>query len=59
MVMLRILPGKTDENLEIIKSLFTQYADSLGFDLGCQNFEEELAGLPGGYGRGLFGTSRE
>lgn len=57
--MLRILPVKTDENLEIIKSLFIEYADSLGFDLGCQNFEEELAGLRGGYGRGFFRTSRE
>ena len=47
--MLRIFPVKTEEDLEIARQLFVEYADSLGFDLGFQNFEEELANLPGDY----------
>ncbi len=47
--MLKIFPAETNEDLEIIKQLFVEYADSLGFDLGFQNFEEELANLPGDY----------
>ncbi len=47
--MLKIYPVKNDEDFEIIKGLFVEYADSLGFDLGFQGFEEELANLPGDY----------
>ena len=47
--MLEIFPVKTDKDLEIVKSLFVEYADSLGFDLGFQDFQEELANLPGEY----------
>ena len=32
-----------------MRSLFRQYAHSLGFSLSFQGFVEELAGLPGGY----------
>lgn len=47
--MLRIFPVETDEDVESAKRLFVEYADSLGFDLSFQNFEEELANLPGDY----------
>jgi len=47
--MLTIFPVETDKDLEIVKSLFVEYADSLGFDLGFQDFQEELANLPGEY----------
>ena len=47
--MLKIYPVKNDEDFEIIKGLFVEYADSLGFELCFQNFDEELANLPGDY----------
>lgn len=47
--MLKIYPIETDEDFEIVRGLFVEYADSLGFDLGFQGFEGELAGLPGDY----------
>ena len=47
--MLKILDAQAGENLKIIKKLFEEYAESLGFDLSFQNFNEELANLPGEY----------
>ncbi len=47
--MLRISEVKTPEHLEVARALFREYADSLGFALSFQNFEEELAELPGDY----------
>lgn len=47
--MLRIFPVGTGEDIELAKGLFIEYADSLGFDLCFQNFEQELANLPGEY----------
>jgi len=46
---LRIVTVETNEELEIIKELFVEYADSLGFDLDFQDFKQELANLCGDY----------
>ena len=38
-----------DELLGIARGIFREYANSLGIDLEFQNFDAELAGLPGPY----------
>ena len=48
-IMLKIYSAETNKDIEIAKQLFAEYADSLGFDLGFKNFEEELANLPSDY----------
>jgi putative acetyltransferase len=47
--MAKILPAKTGEEIRQIGLLLEEYAASLDFDLGFQNFKEELAHLPGDY----------
>lgn len=39
----------TAEDIATIADLFTEYAAALGVNLGYQNFEAELATLPGAY----------
>jgi ribosomal protein S18 acetylase RimI-like enzyme len=41
--------ARIPEDLADVASLFREYAASLGFDLGFQGFEAELAHLPGEY----------
>src|SRR5262249_12578307 len=46
---LLIGPPATHEQIEQARALFREYAGSLSFDLCFQNFEHELATLPGDY----------
>jgi ribosomal protein S18 acetylase RimI-like enzyme len=54
--MLIIRPVTTEEELAQARDLFIEYRASLGLDLSFQNFDEELANLPGDYAppRGLL-----
>jgi ribosomal protein S18 acetylase RimI-like enzyme len=47
--MITIEPVETPEQLATVRTLFQEYAASLGFDLGFQQFDDELARLPGDY----------
>jgi putative acetyltransferase len=44
-----ILPVQTPQQIAQARELFLEYAQSLGFSLCFQNFDQELASLPGGY----------
>ncbi|MBW4696540.1 MAG: GNAT family N-acetyltransferase [Aphanocapsa lilacina HA4352-LM1] len=47
--MISIRPASSTDDLAIITGLFQAYSTSLGIDLSYQDFESELAGLPGKY----------
>ena len=44
-----VLPVSSDSDTQAVRELFRQYAASLAIDLSFQNFERELALLPGDY----------
>ncbi|HEV2854381.1 MAG TPA: GNAT family N-acetyltransferase [Thermoanaerobaculia bacterium] len=47
--MLEIVQAESREQVAEVRALFEEYASSLGFGLGFQDFTAELAGLPGAY----------
>jgi ribosomal protein S18 acetylase RimI-like enzyme len=58
-----IVEGHGEEHVPAVRVLFQEYAAALGIDLGFQDFERELAELPGEYappgGRLLLGLDPE
>jgi len=47
--MLTIVPAESKESLALVRELFNEYAASLNFELCFQDFDNELAELPGEY----------
>jgi putative acetyltransferase len=46
---MELIHASSDEDITKVRTLFSEYASSLGFDLSFQNFEVELDSLPGEY----------
>jgi ribosomal protein S18 acetylase RimI-like enzyme len=47
--MIDIRPARIPDDLPQVRQLFRAYAEGLGFDLAFQDFEAEVAALPGKY----------
>ena len=47
--MIEIRAAALPHDLPVVRRLFREYADGLGIDLAFQDFEAELAALPGRY----------
>ena len=46
---MQIFPAETDDDIRNARTLFEEYAGGLGISLCFQNFDRELANLPGDY----------
>jgi ribosomal protein S18 acetylase RimI-like enzyme len=49
MTPVEIRPARFPHDTDAVRAIFREYAASLGIDLGFQDFETELAELPGKY----------
>jgi len=49
-IQLQIIRSKEDPAIEHVRQFFRNYAAWLGVDLSYQNFDQEMASLPGAYG---------
>jgi putative acetyltransferase len=47
--MINLVQATTKESIENAKTLIREYAESLEFDLGFQNFDQEMDDFPGEY----------
>jgi putative acetyltransferase len=47
--IVQIVPVDSPKDLVQVRELFHEYAESLGFDLHFQDFDKEMAELPGDY----------
>ncbi|WNC92271.1 hypothetical protein RI103_28795 [Paraburkholderia sp. FT54] len=47
--MIQITTAQFPQQLDAVQAIFREYAGSLGIDLSFQNFESELADLPGNF----------
>lgn len=46
---MKFVQAQTPEEIQIARELFREYAGGLNIDLCFQNFDQEVAGLPGSY----------
>ncbi|MES2202501.1 MAG: GNAT family N-acetyltransferase, partial [candidate division FCPU426 bacterium] len=46
----KVIHAIAQQNIEMVRDLLSMYAQLKGYEFGGENFEEEMAGLPGPYG---------
>jgi len=46
---MQLIQATTTEEIDLVRTLFEEYAAALGFSLSFQNFDQEVAELPGRY----------